>query len=130
MDGVQKGQYLWNGCIWILWIVLVELCPTAYITKVRVSGSTKSSFISIVLHHVGSFHICDVLCYTKTYRGLQVVFISLAVLFFLLAAFELSGNVTLGLITGYEGIFTGLSAVYVGLATVMNETYKKNVLRI
>ena len=59
-----------------------------------------------------------------------MVFISLAVLFFLLTAGELTGNSTITLIAGYEGIFTGLSAVYVGLATVMNETYKKNVLRI
>ncbi len=66
----------------------------------------------------------------KLTRGLQVVFITLTVLFFLLMAGELTGNATIGLIAGYEGIFTGLSAVYVGLATVMNETYKKNVLKI
>jgi len=52
----------------------------------------------------------------------------LAVLFFLLTAGELTGNSTITLIAGYEGIFTGLSAVYVGLATVINETYKRDVL--
>ena len=66
----------------------------------------------------------------KLTRGLQVVFISLAVLFFLLTAGELTGNSTITQIAGYEGIFTGLSAVYVGLATVINETYKRNVLRV
>ena len=66
----------------------------------------------------------------KLSRGLQVVFITLAVLFFLLMAGELTGNSTIVTVAGYEGIFTGLSAVYVGLATVMNETYKKNVLPV
>ena len=59
-----------------------------------------------------------------------MVFITLTVLFFLLMAGELTGNATIGLIAGYEGIFTASSAVYVGLPTVMNETYKKNVLKI
>jgi len=66
----------------------------------------------------------------KLSRGLQVVFISLAVLFFLLTTGELTGNSTITLIAGYEGIFTGLSAVYVGLATVINETYKRDVLPV
>jgi succinate-acetate transporter protein len=57
-----------------------------------------------------------------------VVIISLAVLFFLLTVGELTGNSTLTLIAGYEGIFTGLSAVYVGFATVINETYNRDVL--
>jgi len=42
----------------------------------------------------------------------------------------LTGNTTLTLIAGYEGIFTGLSAVYAGLAMVMNETYKRDVLPV
>ena len=66
----------------------------------------------------------------KLTRGLQVVFITLAILFFLLTAGELTGNSTITQIAGYEGIFTGLSAVYVGLATVINETYKRNVLMV
>jgi succinate-acetate transporter protein len=54
-----------------------------------------------------------------------VVFISLAVLFFLLTAGELTGNSTITLITGYEGIFTGLSTVYVELATVNKRNQQK-----
>ena len=66
----------------------------------------------------------------KHNRGLQVVFISLAVLFFLLTAGQLTGNSTITLVAGYEGIFTGLAAVYVGLAFVINETYKRDVLLV
>ena len=64
----------------------------------------------------------------KINRALQFVFLSLAVLFFLLTAKELTGNADLGVFTGYEGIICGLSAVYTGLAEVLNEVYGKSVL--
>lgn len=64
----------------------------------------------------------------KTNRALQFVFLSLAVLFFLLTAKELTGNTGLGLVTGYEGIICGLSAVYTALAEVLNEVYDKTIL--
>lgn len=64
----------------------------------------------------------------KKGRGLQVVFITLAVLFFLLTAGEITGIKTITVIAGYEGVFTGLSAVYVGLAEVINEEYGRRVL--
>ena len=66
----------------------------------------------------------------KHIRGLQVVFGSLAVLFFLLSAGAITGNSTITLIAGVEGIFTGMSAVYVGLAQVINESYLKNILPV
>jgi succinate-acetate transporter protein len=64
----------------------------------------------------------------KTNRALQFVFLSLAVLFFLLTAKELTGNTDLGLVAGYEGIICGLSAVYTALAEVLNEVYEKTIL--
>jgi len=64
----------------------------------------------------------------KTNRVLQFVFLSLAVLFFLLTAKELAGSTNLSIIAGYEGIICGLSAVYTALAEVLNEVYEKTVL--
>jgi len=64
----------------------------------------------------------------KVNRAVQFVFMSLAILFFLLTAKELTGNADLGIITGYEGIICGLSAVYTALAEVLNETHGKTVL--
>jgi len=75
----------------------------------------------------------------KTNRALQFVFMSLAILFFLLAAksallaytsmtptdFELFTR-----IIGFEGIICGLSAVYLALAEVLNEAHGKTVLPI
>jgi succinate-acetate transporter protein len=64
----------------------------------------------------------------KLNRALQVVFLSLAILFFLLAAKDLNGSAELGKIAGYEGIFCGFSAIYTGLAQVLNECYGRTVL--
>lgn len=64
----------------------------------------------------------------KINRAVQFVFLSLAILFFLLTAKELTGSIELGRIAGYEGIICGLSAVYTALAEVLNETHGKNVL--
>jgi succinate-acetate transporter protein len=64
----------------------------------------------------------------KTSRAIQFVFISLAVLFFMLTAVRLTGNVTLLKITGWEGIICGASAVYTGLAEVLNEIYGRTVV--
>jgi len=64
----------------------------------------------------------------KANRAVQFVFMSLAILFFLLTAKELTGNTDLGTIAGYEGIICGLSAVYTALAEVLNEAYGKTVL--
>jgi len=66
----------------------------------------------------------------KTNRALQFVFLSLAVLFFLLTAKELTGSTDLGIIAGYEGIICGLSAVYLALAEVLNEVRGKIILPI
>jgi len=60
-------------------------------------------------------------------RAMQLVFGSLALLFLLLAAGEVTGNGTVTMIAGYEGILCGLSAVYAGLAQVLNEAYGRTV---
>jgi succinate-acetate transporter protein len=62
-------------------------------------------------------------------RALQVVFGTLAVLFFMLAYGEFSGaGADFKHLTGYEGIVCGLSAIYTGLAQVLNEVYGRTVL--
>jgi len=61
--------------------------------------------------------------------ALQVVFGSLAILFFLLAIGDFTGaSAGFKHATGYEGIFCGISAMYAGLAQVLNELFGKSVL--
>lgn len=59
--------------------------------------------------------------------ALQIVFGTLALLFFLLAIGDATGNEKITHIAGYEGILCGLSAVYTGLAQVLNEVAGKTV---
>jgi succinate-acetate transporter protein len=62
-------------------------------------------------------------------RALQVVFGTLAILFFLLAYGDYTKASTgFKYFTGYEGIFCGFSAIYTGLAQVLNELFGKTVL--
>lgn len=65
----------------------------------------------------------------KANRGLQVVFLSLTVLFWMLAARDAFGwTGTWAAVTGYEGIFCGLSAIYCAMAQVLNEKFERVVL--
>jgi succinate-acetate transporter protein len=76
----------------------------------------------------------------KTNRVLQFVFLSLSILFWLLAlghyAYWNSWNATgvadslINVIAGYEGIICGFSAIYLAMAEVLNETYGKDVMPI
>lgn len=60
----------------------------------------------------------------------QVVFGSLTLLFFLLAAGDFTGSATIGHLAGAVGIFCGSSAVYLAVATVINGEYGRTVLPI
>jgi succinate-acetate transporter protein len=61
---------------------------------------------------------------------LMFIFLSLAILFFLLTAREMTSNVLIGTIAGYEGMVCGFSAIYLSIAEVLNETYNRTVLPV
>jgi uncharacterized protein len=63
-------------------------------------------------------------------RSLQTVFLSLTVLFVLLAIQKWTLNTTLEKVAGWEGIFVGLSAMYGSIAQILNEVYGRVVLPI
>jgi len=67
----------------------------------------------------------------KTNRALQFVFMSLAILFFLLTirdGFGITGLYAKAV--GIEGIVCGFSAIYLALAEVLNEAHGKGVLPV
>ncbi|HEY5370917.1 MAG TPA: acetate uptake transporter [Hanamia sp.] len=61
-------------------------------------------------------------------RALQFVFATLTILFFLLALGDATGNTSLKIFTGYEGILFGASVIYTGAGILLNEMYGKNIL--
>ena len=64
----------------------------------------------------------------KHNRATQVVFGSLTVLFMLLALGDFTGNHTITMIAGFEGIFCGLSAIYSAAGQILNEEYGKEIV--
>jgi uncharacterized protein len=66
----------------------------------------------------------------KANRALQFIFASLAVLFFMLAIRDITGNAVIARITGIEGIICGMSAIYTAIAIVLNEVFGRVVLPI
>jgi hypothetical protein len=64
----------------------------------------------------------------RTNRALQIVFLSLAILFFLLTGAHFIPQ--LQIIAGIEGVFCGFSAFYLSLAEVLNEAHNHVILPI
>ena len=62
----------------------------------------------------------------KLSRAIQAIFLTLTVLFFLLAAGQY--NATIHAIAGYEGIVCAFIAIYAAWALLVNEVYGKPVL--
>ncbi len=63
----------------------------------------------------------------KHNKATQVVFGSLAVLFFLLSIGDFTGNHTITTIAGFEGIFCGLSAIYSAMGQIINAEFGKEI---
>jgi len=88
----------------------------------------ESSEIATYLLMWGIFTFFMFIGTFKLSFGLQFIFGSLALLFFLLAISDFTGSSTLKVVAGYEGIICGASAIYTGLAQVINEVYGKKLL--
>lgn len=110
------------GLFWYSYAILLML------PKLNLAAAPDAASIAAYLFMWGVFTAVMFVGTLKISRGLQVVFATLAILFFLLALGEVTGNATITIIAGYEGILTGLSAMYVGLAEVINETHGRKVL--
>ena len=115
------------GSYGLFWWTLVLLIILPKLGLAEVSDPTS---MAAYLFMWGVFTMVMFVGTLKLTRGLQVIFFSLTVLFFLLALGDITGNSTITIIAGYEGIFTGASAIYVGLAEVLNETYGRKVVPV
>lgn len=118
---VAFGSY---GLFWYSLVILLIL------PKLNLATAADAASLAAYFFMWGLFTLVMFVGTLKISRGLQVVFLSLAILFFLLTAGELTGNETITLIAGYEGIFTGLSATYVGLGEVLNELYGRKIIPV
>jgi len=113
------------GLFWWSLVVLLLLPGST----LGVTGPTAES-LAAYFFIWGLFTLVMFFGTLKTNRILQTVFMSLAILFFLLTVRELTGNALIAKLVGFEGIICGLSAVYLGLAEVLNEANGRTVLPI
>lgn len=116
--------FLSYGLFWLTLVALV-LMPKA---NLGVAGPDKATAMAAYLTMWGLFTAVMFLGTFRLSRALQVVFGSLTLLFFLLAAGDFTGNHAITVIAGYEGIFCGFTAIYTGLAQVLNEVNGRQVL--
>ena len=112
------------GLFWLSLVALLVM-PTQEMGAKNDNAAMIAYFIMW-----GIFTLCLFFGTLKINRALQFIFASLAVLFFLLAIRDITGNAVIAIIAGIEGIICGLSAIYTAVALVLNEVYSKVVLPI
>jgi len=111
----------------LFWLSLVALI---FLPTLGLAQATSKPAFAAYFFMWGLFTFFMFIGTLKINRALQFVFLSLTILFFLLAARDYLGSAAIGSLAGYEGIICGLSAIYTALAQVLNEVYKKVVAPI
>ena len=110
----------------MFWLTLVALLV---LPKMGLAAATDETGKAAFLAVWGLFTAVMFIGTLRLNRALQFIFLSLTILFFLLAYGDLTGaGPAYKHFTGYEGIVCGLSAIYAGLAQVLNELAGQTVL--
>jgi succinate-acetate transporter protein len=115
--------FLSYGLFWFSLVTLIILAKLGW------ASPSNDTAMAAYLAMWGLFTGVMFIATLRLNRALQVVFVTLTILFFLLAIGDYT-NASAGFkqFTGYEGIFCGFSAIYAGLAQVLNEIFAKTVL--
>lgn len=111
----------------LFWISLVALIV---MPKLGWADPCPKAFMGWYLFMWGLFTFAMFFGTLRANRALQVIFGSLFILFWLLAARDWTGSAAIGTFAGFEGIFCGLSAIYLAMAEVLNERFDRVVLPI
>jgi succinate-acetate transporter protein len=121
------------GLFWWSLVLLLVLPKTSLFTGL---GAPTETAMAAYFFMWGLFTFAMFFGTLKTNRALQLVFMSLTILFFMLTIRDLTANPTLfgtftwNNLTGIEGVICGLSAVYLAIAEVLNEAHQRTVLPI
>ena len=112
------------GFFWILFMAIMLL------PKLGLAGAVDGHSLGALLFVWGLFVTYMFIGTFPKPRAFQVIFGTAALLFFIVAAAEYTGNADIKTIGGYEGILCGLSACYLAMAEILNEAFGKKVLPI
>ena len=111
----------------LFWMTLVALIVAP---KTGLVQATPPAFMGWYLFMWGLFTFFMFIATLKANRALQSIFLSLTVLFALLAVRDWTGSALIGAIAGFEGIVCGAIAIYLAMAEVINEKFGRTVLPI
>jgi succinate-acetate transporter protein len=114
------------GLFWLSLVGIVVLPKFEWATGLAPGNTDFAAYLFMW----GLFTLFMFIGTLKANRALQVVFLTLTILFFLLAAGNYLGSPSILRIAGFEGILCGLSAVYAALGQVLNEMYGKKLVPI
>jgi len=109
----------------LFWLTLVFIIISAV---ERPAVSPNDAAWAAYLFIWGLFTLMMFFGTLRANRALQTIFLSLAILFFLLTASHFIPQ--LQTIAGIEGVFCGFSAFYLAIAEVLNEAHSRVVLPI
>ncbi len=112
------------GLFWLSFVTMI------FLPKLGLSEAASPAAVAAYLIIWGIFTALMSIATFRLNVALQVIFLSLTLLFFILAIGDLTGISIIKVIGGYEGIFCGLSAVYLAVAEILNEVFGRTVLPI
>lgn len=119
-----QAAFMSYGAFWLLLVFLFLIPKTSMGAAFPVNNISMGIFFTLW----GVFTLFMWIGTLNGNRATQVIFLSLAILFFLLAARQFFDSVFIERIAGFEGIFCGLSAFYTALGEILNEKMGKTVL--
>lgn len=113
------------GCFWLT-LVFILLMKT-FVKDMLVDNGV---FMGWYLFLWGVFTLFMWLGTFGKNKVIQFIFLSLTILFILLALRDWTGSSIIGTVAGYEGILCGASAIYLAMAEVLSEALGRDVLPI
>ena len=124
MDGIILAMGIFYGGIAQIFAGLLEY------KKGNTFGLTNAHFLGVYLGLWGVFTLFMFFGTLKGNRMLQFVFLSLTVLFALLAIGHLVDNEGIVHVAGWIGLVCGASAIYLAMGEVLNEQFDRTILPI
>ena len=112
------------GSFWLT-LVAILLMP-----KMGLADAPNAHFLGMYRGLWGVFTLFMFFGTLKAARMLQFVFLSLTVLFALLAIGHLADNEGIVKVAGWVGLICGASAIYLAMGEVLNEQFGRTVLPI
>jgi hypothetical protein len=112
------------GLFWITLVGLIVGPETGWMEK------TPEGYMGCYLLMWGIFTLFMFFGTLRSNLALRFVFLSLTVLFALLAVRDFTGSAAIGTIAGWEGILCGASAIYLAMAEVLEEQLGRAILPI